>query len=292
MHKKQTIIITGGNGFLGSYIAAPAVKLGYFVKVIDVTPPLENNENIESIVGSILDKGVLNRSISKGDIVFHLAGISDIDECLLDPVKCVTYNVLGTTKLLQVCVEKRIAKFIFASSMYAGGNHGGFYSSTKKTCEMIIKDFHNFFNLKYSLLRFGTIYGLGAPETNSIEKFLTEALDSNQINYTGDGTEIREYIHVEDAADLSLAAIRSSQDNKTLAITGSYKTRTSDLFNIIRELMGGDLKINFKTNITEGRTESHYKVCPYTYTKDRVFKLTKNTNRELNDALLEILEDK
>ena len=189
----MNVLIFGGSGFLGEYLSKEGILRGYDVRVFDKKEPFFE---IDYIKGNILNEKQVDESIKWADVVYNLTAISDIDECIDNPKESVQVNILGNINVMNSCVKYKVNRFVFASSAYAGGNHGGIYSTTKKSNEMLVKDYNKFYGLNYTVLRYGTLYGVGAPTTNSICKYLTQAINENKIDYTGDGNEIREYIHV------------------------------------------------------------------------------------------------
>ena len=77
---------------------------------------------------------------------------------------------------------------------------GAFYGTSKRCSERIIEQYHEEFGLAYTILRYGSVYGDRADETNRIHRMLRQALIEGRIVFPGDGSEEREYIHAEDAA--------------------------------------------------------------------------------------------
>jgi len=284
----MNILIVGGLGFLGNSVVKKGLERGHKITVFD--SKTDNNLDVEQVKGNILDKDHLIEVVKNKDVVYNLAGMADIDDCINKPYDAINCNVMGNTSVLNACVENNIEKYIFASSVYVGGNHGGFYATTKKSSELIIKDYHKFYGINYTILRYGTLYGPNANEKNSIYKYLKDALHKREINYTGNGSELREYIHVDDAASLSYEILNEHYNNKTISLTGNSVIKTRDLFSMISEILDNDLKINYNVKTSPGRVTAHYRTCPYSFNKETVHKLTKNFNRELGESLIEILE--
>jgi len=283
------VLIFGGSGFLGRYLAEEGLSRGYDVRIFDKKEPLIDVTYIE---GDILNEEQVDKSVEWADIVFNLTAMSDIDECIENPKTAIEVNVLGNVNVMNSCVKHKVKRFVFASSAYAGGNHGGIYSTTKKSNEMLVRDYHKFYGLEYTVLRYGTLYGVGAPPTNSICKYLTQAVKQGKIDYTGDGSEVREYIHVEDASKMSFDILEDKKYLSTIvSLTGPNPTKTADLFTMIKEIMNGEIDINFNKTLTKGRTATHYRVSPYTYERDKVYKMNLDVNRDLGDTLIEILHD-
>ena len=113
--------------------------------------------------------------IIKNNIIYHLAGISDLNKAYKDPLGTAELNLLATVRILNFCVLYHVEKFIFASSVYANSNFGGFYKASKIACETYIQEFSKIYNLKYRILRYGSIYGPRADVSNGIYSILYNA---------------------------------------------------------------------------------------------------------------------
>jgi UDP-glucose 4-epimerase len=162
------ILVTGGSGFLGSHVADALSVAGHDVTILDIreSPHLRQNQNM--IVGDIQDPGLLETAVEGQDVVYHFAGIADVDECARRPVDTVKYNILGTAQLLEKCCQANTKRFVFASSAYVYSDHGYFYRTSKKACESLIEDYFAIYGLKYTCMRYGSLYGERADDHNSI----------------------------------------------------------------------------------------------------------------------------
>lgn len=283
------IVVFGGCGFLGRYISEELISRGHSVTVFD-RQITKFNESIEYIQGDILDSELVEDIIRGSAIVYNLAAISDIEECVQKPLQAVNYNVIGNMIIMKACLNNKVDRFVFSSSVYAYNDIGGIYSSTKKASENFIKDFHRYYGLKYSILQYGTLYGIGAPKENSIHKYLNSVLVDKKINYIGDGTEIREYVHVSDASRLSVDILDKDYENKTLIITGHNPTNVKDLFRLIEEIVGESIDVQYNTASEMSKRKSHYKFTPYSMNKNAPCKLTSNQYIDLGIGILNLLE--
>jgi UDP-glucose 4-epimerase len=164
---------------------------------------------------------------------------------------------------------------------------GSFYRVSKQACEKIIEEYQLEYNLNYTILRFGSLYGPRANRFNGIQDFLTQALKNKKIVRRGDGEEIREYIHVKDAAKLSVRALEDKNINKHLIITGNQQIKVKDLLIMIKEILDGDIKIEF------GQEEElhHYEITPYSYKPQVAKKITTMTHYDLGQGLLDQIYD-
>ena len=94
-----------------------------------------------------------------------------------------------------------------------------FYGRSKRAAEDYMVEFDKIFNLPYTILRFGSLYGPRADDNNGIKKLIKSAKTKNKIVYRGNKRAVRRYIHVEDAANLSAQILSPKYKNKILTIT-------------------------------------------------------------------------
>ena len=229
------ILVTGGSGFLGSHVADALSDAAHEVTIFDVrkSPYLRPDQKI--VAGDILDQECLRKIVENQDVIYHFAGIADIDECAARPVDTTKYNILGTVQLLEACRESGIKRFVFASSAYVYSDSGSFYAASKRACEAFIENFSKLYGLKYTCLRYGSLYGTRSDERNSIYKFIKQAIQDGKIAYRGTGEEVREFIHVQDAAQISVAILQPEFENQNIILTGTEKMRYVDLLEMTHE---------------------------------------------------------
>ena len=165
------------------------------------------------------------------------------------------------------------------------GNKGSFYKISKQCCEKILSEYGKNFNFDYSILRFGTIYGPRSGKLNSVYNILSQSLKSREIKINGNGDEVREFIHVKDAAQACLKIVEKKIFNKIIMITNNQKIKLKDLSNIINEMFNFEKKFMFL-----GSKKSHYKFTPYNVDQDNVvLKINLDQFRGLEEGLIETI---
>jgi len=150
----MNILITGGSGFIGSEISKFLLKRKYKVVILDLRKPDFKHINLKFVKGSITNRKLIKKIIKNKDIVYHLAGIADIAECSVAPVRTIEQNILPTINILNECSINNVKRFIFASTIYVHSEEGGFYKSSKKSCEIYIQEFSKNKNLRGIYWRF------------------------------------------------------------------------------------------------------------------------------------------
>ena len=288
MKNSKNVIVFGGSGFLGSHICDCLADCGYKVTLFDKNRSKYLKQNQKMFVGDITDFSSVQKAIKHQNYVFHFAGVSDIGEANLNPFKTIKYNILGTTNILETIKNnKKINRIVFASSIYARCKRGGFYSSTKRTCESLIENYREKFNINYTILRFGSIYGLRANYFNIIHNLIVQGLKSNKIKRDGDGMEIRNYINVKDAAKICVKILNKRYANKYFNIVGKERVSVRKVINLIAKKTNAK-KIIYHKNIIN---VDSYKVNPFTYkVKEAKFIKVKN-GIKLEQGIQEIIDN-
>lgn len=283
----KKVLVIGGSGFLGSHICDKLTKNGYKVFVFDVIHSEYLCDSQEMIVGDILDKNLLDDAISKVDYVYHLAAVADIVEAMNNPLRAANCNIISTLNILESCVKHKVKRLIFSSSIYVYSEHGSIYKTTKQSCELFIQDYKRLHGLNYTVLRYGSLYGTRANKFNFVKKIIQEALQTGKITRKGDGSELREYINVIDAADLSVKALDSEFENEFLMITGNQRSSIKELMNMINEIFGNKLKIRYVKGLYEG----HYKLTPYVFKPNIAKKLVPKNYYDLGQGILDCIHN-
>lgn len=285
--KSLNILVTGGAGFLGSHIADELTGEGHNVTLLDTvqSPYLSQEQNM--IIADILDYDVVHNAMKDIDVVFHLAALADIDAAQDRPLDTMKINVLGTTHVLEAVRQNKVKRIIFASTIYVYSRTGSFYRVSKHACELLFEEYHERFGLDYTILRFGTLYGTRANESNSIYRLLREALTTNKIEFYGTGKEVREYIHVVDAAKLCVEILDEKFKAQTLVLTGHNRMKLVEILDMINEILGNKIKIIYHNQ----ESKSHYTQTPYSYIPRIGKKIVCNPYCDLGQSLVEILHE-
>jgi UDP-glucose 4-epimerase len=287
MKTKSRVLVAGGSGFLGSHIADALTERGYEVTVFDIKSSPYLRKNQKMVVGDITDEKLVNKIVKGMTYVYNVAGIADIDECHNRPIETVKFNILGNAYILDACVKHKVKKFLFASSAYVYSDSGSFYKISKQASELLIEGYYDRFGLNYVILRYGSLYGERADNRNSIHRMIEEALTKHVINYGGEGNEKREFIHVQDAAKLSVDVLDDQYNNQNIILTGNTAIEYSDLLNMIKEMMHNKIKINYGPR----KSETHYKLTPYSFNPRLGRKLINNPHIDLGQGILNVINE-
>ena len=195
---------------------------------------------------------------------------------------------MGNLNILEACKNNNIKRFVYASSAYAMSDKGSFYGISKLTSEKLTEEYYKKFGLEFTIVRYGSVYGERDYHNNYIYNLLKTSLQTNEINHSGDGEEIREYIHAADVAKLAVDIIESEAFvNEHLILTGVERMQRKELFEMINEILGGKLTIK----LHKDGYHNHYRTTPYSFHPTRSKKLVANPYIDMGQGLLDCLKD-
>ena len=283
----KKVLVFGGFGFLGYYLLKELLSRGYEVVVADIKDNSEFKDIVHYLNCDISDQKQVDAVFQNQnyDIVYNLAGFANLDFSIKAPLKTMQLNIIGNMYVLEACINANIKKFVYASSAYAMSNKGSFYGISKLASEKIIEEYHEKYDLDFTILRYGSVYSERDYDNNYIYNLVKKAVIENVIDHKGDGNEIREYIHAGDAAKLSVDVIESDKFNNVhVILTGTERIKRSELFNMINEILNNKIEINYNYNYN-----NHYKFTPYSFEPSLSRKLTANPHIDMGQGILECI---
>jgi UDP-glucose 4-epimerase len=283
----KKVVVFGGSGFLGSYVAEELTRRGYEVLISDVKESSYLSQGQLFLSCDIMDPSAVGKAVAGAAYVYNFAGLADIDESIDLPKRTMEQNVIGNINVLEACRDQKIMRYVYASSAYAFSNKGSFYGISKLTSEKIVEEYNARFDMPFTIIRYGSLYGERADQHNGVHRLLREAIETRAIRHAGDGEEYREYIHALDAARLSVDIIEDDQFvDQHLILTGVERLRKKDLFRMIQEILDEDISVTFSGELIEG----HYQVTPYSYHPNLARKLVSNTFIDLGQGLVSCIK--
>jgi len=275
----QSILVTGGAGYVGSILTNELVKKNYDVKVVDSLvygdagiSSLINDKKIEFFNLDIRDSSKIASILKNVDCVIHLAAIVGEPLCKKIPEAAKQINEIATKNLVNLCKNNNVKRFIFASTC---SNYGSslnivdesspvkplsLYSECKVNSEKYIID-NNSDKFQTCILRFATAHGL-SPRMRFdllVQEFLHDALVDKKISIFGEDFW-RPLIHVDDMASACISVVDASSitiSGQIFNVGSSNENYTKkQLANIIQKHVS-DIKIEIVKSKTDPR---NYKV--------------------------------
>jgi nucleoside-diphosphate-sugar epimerase len=231
--KGETILITGGAGFIGTTLARWLVQRNRIVILDNLhrdslksDPELRGHDNLELVVGDILDCHAINRAIRGVTVVIHCAAIAGVDTVLAAPTKTMRVNIIGTYNMLEAAVAaggvKRFIDFstseVFGSYAYkvregdvtslgAVGEARWTYAVSKLATEHMAHTYFREFGLPTVAIRPFNIYGPGQVGEGAIHHFILRALAGEPLTIHNDGSQIRAWCYIDDIVEAVIRAI-------------------------------------------------------------------------------------
>ena len=283
----KNVLVIGGSGFLGSHVADELTAAGHRVRIYDRIPSPWLRDGQEMVVGDVLDVASLAAAVSGSEIVYNFAALADLNQALDKPIDTVRINVLGNANVLEACRGGGVKRFVYASTVYVYSREGGFYRCSKQAAEHYVEEYRRAFGLDYTILRYGSLYGPRADESNGLYRIVRNALETGVLRYEGSPDALREYIHVEDAAKASVAALGEEFCNQSVVLTGQEPMRVHDLLEMLAEILGLSGAVEF----VEGDQPGHYVRTPYAYQPKLGRKYVPPMHVDLGQGLLQLIEN-
>ncbi|MBI5701765.1 GDP-mannose 4,6-dehydratase [Candidatus Saganbacteria bacterium] len=288
--KDKKVIVTGGDGFVGSHLVEELVKLG-----ADVTAfVLYNSQNkignleylpkdilgqVKTFNGDIVDSGAVKDAIKGQDVVFHLAALIAIPYSYLAPEAYVMTNVLGTLHVLQACREFGVQKIVHTSTSETYGTAQytpidekhpiqaqSPYSATKIGADKLAESYYCSFNLPVATIRPFNTYGPRQSARAIIPTVICQALAGKKEIKLGALSPIRDMNYVKDSVAGYIKIAESDATVGQVINIGSGRGVTiGDLAQKILNLTGSSARIiSDETRIRPDKSEVKQLLCDFT----------------------------
>lgn len=259
------VLITGGLGFLGSNLAHKLVNSGANITIIDNLDNryggnLFNVHKIKNklaiIMGDVRDKKILIPLVKKAEYIFHFAAQIAYTDSLSDPHEDLELNAVTTLNILEACRKyNRDAKILFSSSrMVIGKVPKHYYDETTATNPLTLYGIHKLASEKYLQIynrEFGIrsiIYRITNPygphqqiKHNKYSLpgwFIRQAMENKTIKIFGEGTQIRDYIYIDDIIEAIYLSATSESSGEILNLGSGIGTMFKDMVKTIVEMVG------------------------------------------------------
>lgn len=261
MNKSMRCLVLGGRGFIGSHLVDALLVRGHTVRCFDrphVAPLGDahlSNSNFELYEGDLVSEADVIEALEGCEVCFHLVSTTLPKSSNVDPVFDVESNVLGTVRLLTHAVKSGLKKVIFVSS---GGTVYGVptqlpipethptnpvcsYGISKLAIEKYLGLFKHLHGLDYTVLRLANPYG-ERQRTNAsqgaVAVFLGKVLRGEPVEIWGDGSVVRDYIHIADVVDALLAALERTASEHVFNIGAGRGHSLNEVLDAIENVTG------------------------------------------------------
>jgi UDP-glucose 4-epimerase len=254
----RRVLVTGGSGFIGRRVVRALLEEGADVTVADMRPfPDAEAHGVRAVTGDLCDPPVVAQAVAPGtDVIIHLAAVTRVLPSIEDPAGTYLVNVGATASLLEQARVRGVATFLFASTNAVTGDVGQAvitervplrplspYGATKAAAEMLISAYVACYGLTGCSLRFSNVYGPGMQEKDSfVPRLMRAARDGTGVQVYGDGTQVRDLVHVDDIVSGLFLAWRASFSGPLILGAGE-SVSVNDMVDAARGVTGREIPV-------------------------------------------------
>jgi UDP-glucose 4-epimerase len=268
----STILVTGGAGFIGSYVVEELLLLKPAkIIILDnlIRGTMENMKNflgnpvVEFFEGDMRDTALLEKCIAGSDYVFHMAALR-INACAASPAEGFEVMLKATFSLAELCVKYKVKKVIYSSSASVYGlaqhfptpetdnpyNNQTFYGAAKLWGEQLFRSYKFMYSLDYVALRYFNVYGPRMDTDGKYTEVMIKWLDcirdkKNPLIY-GDGSTSMDFVFVKDIARANVAALQANVTDEVFNIGNCVEINLKELLHMLLKVNNSDLKPEYR----------------------------------------------
>ena len=256
-------LVIGGNGFVGSWIVDELVARGHDVTALDrfsAGSTTYRSDRVTRLVGDFMNHSTVREALAGQEFVLHFLSTTTPASAENDPTLDVRTNIASSIELFQMCVSAGVSCVYFASTggaIYGDQPAGAIredalplpispYAIGKLTIEHYLRYFHRKFGLKSVSFRISNPYG---PRQHSnktqgvIPIFLNAARRGEPLVRYGDGSMVRDFIYVEDAAKLIANVVGQRVNYDVYNIGSGSGHSVSEVLQVVREVSGIEVEV-------------------------------------------------
>jgi NAD dependent epimerase/dehydratase len=261
----KVALVTGADGFIGSHLTELLVRSGYKVKALSQynsfnhlgwLDDIQLKKEIEIFSGDIRDPHYCKKITKDVEIIFHLAALIAIPYSYVAPDSYVDTNIKGTLNICQAALENGVKRVIHTSTseVYGTAQYVPIderhplqaqspYSASKIGADAMAMSFFNAFNLPVTIARPFNTYGPRQSARAVIPTIITQIANGKKQIKLGDVTPTRDFNYVADTCRGFLELARCDKAiGETVNIGSNFEISVGDTLNMIKELMGSDVK--------------------------------------------------
>jgi len=251
------ILITGGAGFIGVNLARQLLAGPHRLRILDNfssgRPQDLKGLPVDLLEGDIRHPSDVARAMDGVQVVIHLAAHTGVVESVINPQDNMAVNVMGTLNLLQAAVERKVQRFIFASTGGAiGGNvippvHEDMpprpaspYGASKLAGEGYCSAFWGSYGLPTISLRFSNVYGPYSYRKGSvIAKFFRQIMGEEELTIYGDGEQTRDFLYVSDLCKAMVTVLTADLPlGQAIQLGSGKETSINHLVSVMQTVVG------------------------------------------------------
>ena len=285
---EKNVLVTGGDGFIGSHLVEMLVQSGFQVKALSLynsfnswgwLEDIECKNDIEVLCGDIRDAHYVKKISKNIDIIFHLAALIAIPYSYVAPDSYVDTNIKGTLNICQAALENNVSKIVHTSTSEVYGSAiyvpidekhplqpQSPYSATKIGADSLAESFYRSFDLPLTIARPFNTYGPRQSARAVIPTIITQIASGKKQIMLGDTSPTRDFNYVKDTCSgfIQLAECENT-NGEIVNIGSSYEISIADTLELIRKIMNADVTfVTDKKRIRPEKSEVNRLLCDNT----------------------------
>lgn len=261
-----TCLVIGANGFIGSYLVEGLAARGYHVLAFDrysQVPQFGESKNIEIIKGDVFNEPDIYSALQSSDYIFHCFSATTPFSSENDPLSDIELNLQFSVRLFEAAASKGIKKIIYLSSggaIYGKSSEDRMvseddialpvspYGICKLATENYLAYFMRKFNMEYVAYRVTNPYGprqIVRHNQGVIPAFLDKVRNHEEITVYGDGSSSRDYIYIQDVADMITGSFQEATEYNTYNIGSGRQTSLKEIIATIEQITDIKIAVNY-----------------------------------------------
>lgn len=264
--RSSTVLVTGGLGYIGSYVVRDLRERGWRVRVLDnryrcdpaTAQEIAELDGVEVVEGDIRYAHMVESAVRGAEAVVHLAAVC-MNKSIADPTESLDVNLMGTQNVLDAASRATVRRIVYASSASVYGNPTSLpmreddklapitpYCVAKLAGEQMLDFYARRANLSWLALRFFNVYGPGQPTdayyTSVVVTFLNRLAAGDAPVIDGKGDQSMDFVHVLDVARSVGMALDSRASGHVLNVGTGEQTTIADLAELLVRQLGSDVQ--------------------------------------------------
>jgi len=244
--------VIGGSGFIGSHLVDKLIENDHTVTVFDIMRP--HRDDVRHTVIDVTNLSKTTTALAGDyDALYLLAAMADVNDVYQNPVEAGEINVMAVANVLEAARRSEAARVILASTVWvyemarevnvneetpllpSRAQH--VYTATKVAAEMYCHAYQKLYEQDFTILRYGIPYGPRARRGTVLALFTQKALHNEPLTITGDGSQYRNYIYIEDLAEGNVAALQEIAQNQTYNLEGLRPVTVREIAETVQRLV-------------------------------------------------------
>ncbi|MEU7904752.1 dTDP-glucose 4,6-dehydratase [Actinoplanes sp. NPDC049118] len=253
----MNLLVTGGAGFIGSHFVRTALADGLpglegaritvldkltYAGNFDNLSPVSENRRLDFVPGDICDAALIESILPRHDAVVHFAAESHVDRSIEGAAEFATTNVVGTQVLLDAALRHGTSRFVHVSTdeVYGSIAEGAWtetspmspnspYAATKAGADLLALAYHRTHGLPVVVTRCANNYGPYQHPEKLIPRFVTNLLEGRTVPLYGDGTQVRDWVHVDDHCRGTALVLLMGRAGEVYHVGGNEELTNRDL---------------------------------------------------------------